>query len=158
MLGTKDVDCCARVCHGPSAAGMRLSLGTGAATNSLADIEQADLLFVTGSNTTEAHPVTGARIRQAALRGTPLVVIDPRRIELAALADVHLQNKPGTNVPLLNSIAHVLVEERMVDEDFVAARAEGWDAYRAFVRALAPERTEGVQGVPAHPVRPHTLL
>jgi formate dehydrogenase alpha subunit len=152
-FGTNDVDCCARVCHGPSAAGMRLSLGTGAATNSLADIEQSDLLFVTGSNTTEAHPVTGARIRQAALRGTPLVVIDPRRIELAAIADVHLQNRPGTNVPLLNSIAHVLVEERMVDEDFVAARAEGWDEYRAFVRAWAPERTEAETGVPAHQVR-----
>ncbi|MCC6650867.1 MAG: formate dehydrogenase subunit alpha [Candidatus Eisenbacteria bacterium] len=152
-FGTNDVDCCARVCHGPSAAGMRIALGTGAATNSLADIERADFLLVTGSNTTEAHPVTGARIRQAALGGTPLVVIDPRAIELAELADVHLQLRPGTNVPLLNSIAHVLVEDRLVDEDFVAARTEGWEEFRAFIKTQSPEATEPVTGVAAAKVR-----
>ena len=87
------------------------------------------------------------------LRGTPLVVIDPRRIEFpAAIADVHLQNQPGTNVPLLNPIAHVLVEERMVDEDFVAARAEGWDEY-ARSCARMPERTGSRDGRARAPAR-----
>jgi formate dehydrogenase major subunit len=152
-LGTNDVDCCARVCHAPSAAGMRQSLGTGAATNSLADIERADLLMVVGSNMTEAHPVTGARVRQAALRGAGLVVVDPRRTELAAMADIHLQLRPGTNVPLFNSLAAVLVEEGLVNLDFVAARTEGWDGYQTFILAQTPERWEPVTGVPAASVR-----
>ena len=152
-LGTHNVDCCARVCHAPSAAGMRRSFGTGAATNSLADLERADLLFVAGANPTRSHPVTGARIKQAALRGARLVVVDPRRSELAALADVHLQLRPGTNVPLLNSLACVLVEEHLVDRRFVDARTDGWDAYAAFIRRFSPEATAATTGVPAPLVR-----
>lgn len=152
-LGTHDVDCCARVCHAPSAAGMRRSFGTGAATNSLADIERADLFLVAGSNTTESHPVTGARIKQAVLSGAKLVVVDPRRTELAALADVHLQLRPGTNVPLFNALASVLVEEGLVDRRFVAERAEGFDEYAAFIAEHTPERSESLTGIPAALVR-----
>jgi len=148
-LGTNDVDCCARVCHAPSAAGMRESFGTGAATGSFADIELADLLCVTGSNATEAHPVVGARIAQAALRGAALVVIDPRRTELAALADVHLAPRPGTNVPLLNALAAELLALGAVDRAFIANRTEGWEDYAAFVRPLDAAATEAITGVPA---------
>ncbi len=149
-LGTNNVDCCARVCHGPTAAGMRRVLGTGAATNSLDDIERADHLLVAGSNSTEAHPVTGARLKQRVLSGAAtLVVIDPRRTELAALADVHLQLRPGTNVPLLHSFAHALVKLGHVDHAFVAARTEGFADYVAFLDGYAPEATEAVTGVPA---------
>ncbi len=152
-LGTHNVDCCARVCHAPSAAGMRRSFGTGAATSSLADIDEADLLFVAGANVTRSHPVTGARIKERVLDGAKLVVIDPRRTELAAIADVHLQVRPGTNVPLLHSIAAVLVEEKLVDRAFVAARAEGWDEYATFIRAWTPEAMAPITGVPADAVR-----
>jgi formate dehydrogenase alpha subunit len=152
-LGTNNVDCCARVCHAPSAAGMRRSFGTGAATNSLTDIERADLLFVCGANITEAHPVIGARVKQAVLRGARLVVVDPRRTELAELADVHLQLRPGTNVPLLNALACVLVEENLIDRDFVADRAGGWTEYERFVRAWTPERTAGITDVEPENVR-----
>jgi formate dehydrogenase alpha subunit len=152
-LGTNNVDCCARVCHAPSAAGMRRSFGTGVATNSLADIEAADLVLVAGANVTRSHPVTGARIKQAVLGGARLVVIDPRRTELAAMADVHLQLEPGTNVPLLNSLAAVLVEERLVDRRFLAERTEGWDAYADFIRAFTPEATAATTGVSASAVR-----
>jgi formate dehydrogenase alpha subunit len=152
-LHTNDVDSCARVCHAPSAMGMRAALGTGAATNSLADIDRADLLLVIGANVTAAHPVTGARIRQAALRGTPLVVIDPRRTELAEIADVHLQLRPGTNVPVLNALAAVLVEEDLVDHPFLAERVEGWEAFRAFIVAHTPEAAERLSGVPAEKIR-----
>jgi formate dehydrogenase alpha subunit len=152
-LGTNDVDCCARVCHAPSAAGMRQAFGTGAATNSLADIERADLVMVVGANVTEAHPVTGARIKQAVLRGARLVVVDPRSTELAAMADVHLQLRPGANVPLFNALACVLVEEGLVDREFVARRVEGWEHYEPFIRAHTPERWEAATGLPARRVR-----
>ena len=152
-LGTHDVDCCARVCHAPSAAGMRAAFGTGAATNSLEDIERADLLMVVGANVTEAHPVTGARIKQAVLRGARLVVIDPRVTELAAMADVHLQVRPGGNVPLLNALACALVDEGFVDHAFVAARTEGWEDFEPFIRGETPERLGALTGVPAERVR-----
>jgi predicted molibdopterin-dependent oxidoreductase YjgC len=121
-LGTNNVDCCARVCHGPTAAGMRAVLGTGAATNSLADVEKADLILVAGSNSTAAHPVTGARIKQAVLRGARLIVIDPRRTELAELADVHLQLRIGTNVVLLNALARAMIDAAAIDRAFIEAR------------------------------------
>jgi formate dehydrogenase alpha subunit len=152
-LGTHDVDCCARVCHAPSAAGMRAAFGTGAATNSLADVELATLIMVVGANVTEAHPVVGARIKQAVLRGATLIVVDPRRTELAEIADVHLQLRPGTNVPLFNALASVIVEEGLVDRSFVERRVEGWDEYRDFIRAQGPETCEAVTGVPAARVR-----
>lgn len=152
-LGTNDVDCCARVCHAPSAAGMRRTLGTGAATSSIADVDRADLLLVAGSNTTESHPVVGARVKQAVLRGARLVVIDPRRTELAALADVWLQPRPGTNVPLLDSLACAIVEESAYDAEFVAARTEGFAEYRDHVLRYPPEATAEITGVPAEEVR-----
>ena len=153
VLGTNNIDCCARVCHGPTAAGMRHVLGTGAATNSLADIEHADLLLVAGSNSTAAHPVTGARIKQAVLRGARLVVIDPRRTELAELADVHLQIRIGTNVVLLNALARAMIDDGAIDRAFVDARTQGFAEYVEFLREYTPEATEAVTGVPAALVR-----
>ena len=150
-FGTNDIDCCARVCHAPSAAGLRVAFGTGAATSSLADIELADHLFVVGANPTEAHPVTGARLRQAALRGASLVVIDPRVTELARIADVHLAVRPGANVPLLNALAAVIVEEGMVNQAFVAERTTGFEALAAAL--VPPEQVEAITGVPAPLVR-----
>jgi formate dehydrogenase alpha subunit len=152
-LQTNNVDCCARVCHAPSAAGLRAVLGTGAATNSLADIEKADLFLAVGTNTTEAHPVTGARVKQAVLRGAKLIVIDPRRTELAAMADIHLQLRPGTNVPLLNSLIATIIEEDLVDQDYVAAHTTGYEALAKQVRAYLPELVEPITGVPAELVR-----
>jgi predicted molibdopterin-dependent oxidoreductase YjgC len=125
----------------------------GAATNSLEDIERADLLLVVGANVTEAHPVVGARLKQAVLRGAGLLVVDPRRTELAAMADVHLRLKPGSNVPLLNAMACVLVEEGLVNRDFLERRVEGWKEFEPFVRSQTPERLDRVTGVPAERVR-----
>jgi formate dehydrogenase major subunit len=152
-LGTNDVDCCARVCHAPSAAGMRHAFGTGAATNSLADIERADLLLLAGSNATASHPIIGARIEQAVLAGARLIVIDPRRTELARLADIHLQLRPGSNVPLLNGLAAVIIEEGLVNRAFVDARVAGLDRFAGFVRRFAPERCVELTGVRAEDVR-----
>jgi formate dehydrogenase major subunit len=151
-VGTNNVDCCARVCHAPTAAGMKIMLGTGAATNSFDDIEQARTILVCGSNATENHPIVGDRIKQAALRGTSLIVIDPRRIELARYARLHLQLQPGTNIPLLNAIAHTIVEEGLFDPA-VPAHVEGWDEFRRFIGASSHEQAEKTCGVPAALIR-----
>ncbi|NOQ00108.1 MULTISPECIES: formate dehydrogenase subunit alpha [Mycolicibacterium] len=152
-LGTNNVDCCARVCHAPSAAGLKAVFGTGASTNSFADIEVAATIVVCGSNTTEAHPIVGARIKQAALRGANLVVIDPRRIELARYAHVHLRPRPGTNVAALNALAAAIVDEGLVDEAFAAARVDGLAEYRQFVADYAPERVSTITGIDPVDVR-----
>jgi formate dehydrogenase major subunit len=153
VLGTNNVDCCARVCHAPSATAMKQVLGTGAATGSFDDIERARLILLCGTNTTENHPIVGARIKQAVLRGARLIVIDPRRIELAGYADVHLAVRPGANVPLLNAMACALVEEGLCDEAFLRTRVDAWDEYRAFIRAYAPERVALLAGVEAAAIR-----
>jgi formate dehydrogenase major subunit len=140
VLRTNNVDCCARVCHAPSAAGMTHILGAGAATNSFDDIERASAILVCGANPTENHPVVGARIKQRALRGVPLIVIDPRRTELARYATVHLPLRPGTNVPVLNALACVVIEEGLTDETFVRERLSGYETYRQSVLSWTPEK------------------
>lgn len=102
VMGTNHIDNCARVCHSATVTGMMETLGASAATNSIQDLDLAHLIMVVGANPTESHPVVGARIKQAHRRGVPLIVIDPRRTELARLADLHLQLRPGTNVALLD--------------------------------------------------------
>lgn len=153
VLGTNNVDCCARVCHGPTAAAMKVMLGTGAATNSYNDLELAKTIMVVGSNSTENHPIVGERIRQTLKRGTKLIVIDPRRIPLAAEADVHLQLRPGTNVPLLNAIAHVIFAEGLADEQFLASRTNEAAEFREFVKDWTPERSGAICGVDPEDIR-----
>lgn len=136
VVGSNHIDGCARVCHAPTAFGMRQTLGTGAATNSIDEVELTDCLLVVGANPTAAHPVIGARIRQRALKGIPLIVIDPRRTELAALADFHLQVLPGGNVPLLQLLLFWIFTDALEDVDFIAARTEGIEDFRAAILAL----------------------
>ena len=153
VIGTNNVDCCARVCHTPTAAAMKLMLGTGAATNSYDDIEKAQTILICGANVTENHPIIGARIKQAALRGVNLIVIDPRRIELAECAAIHLQPRPGTNIPLLNSLAYTIVEERLFDAQFANERVAEWDEFCSFIKQFPPEKVETVCGVKADLIR-----
>jgi formate dehydrogenase major subunit len=153
VLGTHNVDCCARVCHTPTAAAMKLVLGAGAATNSYDDIERARTILVCGANPTENHPVIGARIKQAVRRGAQLIVIDPRRTELAELAHVHVAVEPGGNIPLLNAVAHVIVSEALFDRAFVAARVDEFNEFRDFVAAWSPDVAAPLCGVPAETIR-----
>ena len=153
VLGTNNVDSCARVCHTPTAAAMKAMLGAGAATNAFDDIERAGLILVCGANPTENHPVIGERIRQAVRRGARLIVIDPRRIELAAIADLHLALRPGGNIPLLNAMAQVIVSEGLHDSEFIAARTEGFAALEAHLAEWTPERAAPLCGVDADLIR-----
>jgi len=153
VIGSNNIDGCARVCHAPTALGMRRVYGTGAATNSIDEIPLADCLLVVGANVTEGHPVTGAKIRQRAMKGTPLIVIDPRRIELARHAAVHLQLRPGSNVALLNMLVHSIIDEGLVDEKFVAERTEGFDEFRRAALGIDVDRLEKITGVSRDEVR-----
>jgi formate dehydrogenase major subunit/formate dehydrogenase alpha subunit len=122
-------------------------------TNSIAEIEDADFLFVIGSNTTEAHPVIALRMKKAVRRGATLVVADPREIWLTRLAKHHLQLRPGTDVWLINAMMNVIVSEDLVDHDYVREHVEGFDAVREVVLRYAPEEAEKVTGVPAETIR-----
>jgi len=153
VLGTNNIDCCARVCHSPTAAAMKMTLGTGAATNSLDEIEIAKTILVCGANPTEGHPVTGARIKQAARHGANLIIVDPREIELTEFATLHLQLRPGTNVVLFNAMGAAIVDEGLVDEEFLRTRITEFDQYRDFIREFLPEKAEAICGVPAAKIR-----
>ena len=129
-------------------AGLATTLGSGAMTNSIADIVEADVLVVIGSNTTEAHPVIALQMKAAVERhGARLILIDPRRIELARFAHLHLRQHPGTDVALVNAMANVILAEGLENKAFVRDRTEGFQAYAASVREWTPERAAEVTGV-----------
>ena len=156
-MGTNNIDCCARVCHSPTAWGMQKSFGTGAATNSVEDLEYTKCIMVIGANPTEGHPVTGARLKQQVMKGTPLIVIDPRKIELVPYAKYHLQLRPGTNVALLNMFARFILDAGLVKTDFVEKRCENWAEFEAGLRALDLDALEKVTGVSKDLVRAAAL-
>jgi formate dehydrogenase major subunit len=148
-IGTNNIDCCARVCHSSTAVAMAHVTGIGAATASYADIEAAERIVVVGANPTEAHPVIGARIKQARLRGAALVAIDPRRIELADYADVHLAPRPGTNVALFNALAHLLINRGSVDLSYISERTDGFEPLREFLDGMSFDQAVTACGVEA---------
>ena len=147
VIGTNNIDCCARVCHSPTALGMQRAFGTGAATNSIADLEHTNCMLVIGANPTDAHPVTGAKLKQHAMKGKVLIVIDPRKIELARYTDHFLQLRPGTNVAVLNMMLHYIVKEGLVHEDFINTRTEGFDDFKAEIENIDIDALEKISGV-----------
>lgn len=153
VIGTNNVENCARVCHQPTAKAMSMMLGTGAATNSFDDIEKAKTILISGSNTTKSHPIVGARIKQAVLNGANLIVIDPRKIELAKYTKYHLQPKAGTNIPLFNAMANVIIAEGLFDEEFIENRMEGWDTFKEFISGWTPECAAKICNVPEQLIR-----
>jgi len=157
VMGTNNIDCCARVCHSPTAWGMQKSFGTGAATNSVEDLEYTKCILVIGANPTEGHPVTGARLKQQVMKGVPLIVIDPRKIELVPYAKHHLQLRPGTNVALLNLFARFILDAGLVDTEFVRKRCENWDAFESGLRELDIDELEKITGVDKELVRDAAL-
>ncbi|HRQ79454.1 MAG TPA: formate dehydrogenase subunit alpha [Gemmatimonadaceae bacterium] len=153
-IGTNNVDHCTRLCHSSSVSAMQRALSTSASSGSMREVEhESDVIFILGANTTESHPVFGAAIKRALKRGATLMVADPRRIELAARADVHLQLLPGTDVALLNGMLHHILAKGLEDRDFIAKRTKGFDEVRAAVQRYTPEVAESITGVPAATIR-----
>ncbi|WP_281548914.1 formate dehydrogenase subunit alpha [Kluyvera cryocrescens] len=153
VLHTNNVDCCARVCHGPSVAGLQDVLGNGAMSNSIGDIENSRCLLVFGYNCADSHPIVARRVIKAKDKGAKIIVCDPRRIETARIADQHLQMRNGSNMALVNAFAHVLLEENLYDQEYVARFTTGLDEMREVVKDYAPEAVEHLTGIPAQQVR-----
>ena len=153
VIGTNNIDGCARVCHAPTAMGMQWAFGAGAATNSIDDMYRTGCMLVIGANPVDAHPVTGARIKSVTESGVPLIVIDPLRIGLARVAKHHLQINPGTNVAVLNLFAYYLLKEGLVDEDFIDSRTDGWEDFKDHLEALDGDEQERICGVDREQVR-----
>ncbi len=160
-FGNNNVDTCARVCHSPTGYGLKQTLGESAGTQNFDSVMKADVILVIGANPTDGHPVFASQMKRRLRQGARLIIADPRRIDLVRTphieADYHLSLRPGTNVALLNSLAHVIVTEGLVKEDFVRERCEldSFEKWRAFVAAPrhSPEALEAVTGVPAAAVR-----
>jgi formate dehydrogenase major subunit len=156
-----NVDTCARVCHSPTGYGLKQTFGTSAGTQDFRSVEKADVIMVIGANPTDGHPVFASRMKQRLRQGARLIVLDPRRIDLVDSPHMprglHLPLQPGSNVAMINALAHVVVTEGLADLDFVAARCEDdsfahWAAFIAEARH-APEAVEQITGVPAADVR-----
>jgi formate dehydrogenase major subunit len=153
-IGTNNVDHCTRLCHSSSVSAMQRAMNTSAASGSMREVEHdADVIFVLGANTTESHPVFGAAIKRAVKRGATLIVCDPRRIELAARAHIHLQPLPGTDVAVMNGMLHHVLALGLEDEGFIASRTHAFDRVREAVKPYTPERAETISGVSADLIR-----
>jgi formate dehydrogenase major subunit len=160
-FGNNNVDTCARVCHSPTGYGLKSTIGESAGTQDFDSVMKADVIFVIGANPTDGHPVFGSYMRKRLRQGAKLIVADPRRIDLVRSPHIeashHLKLFPGTNVALINSLAHVVVTEGLVKEDYVRARCEvdSFEKWRTFValERNSPEAMESVTGVPAAEIR-----
>ena len=160
-FGNNNVDTCARVCHSPTGYGLGQTLGTSAGTQTFKSVERADVIMVIGANPTDGHPVFASRMKKRLREGAKLIVIDPRRIDIVksphVRAEHHLQLRPGTNVALITAMAHVVVTEGLVADDYVAERcdAKSFGEWREFVarKENSPEATETATGVPAAELR-----
>ena len=160
-FGNNNVDTCARVCHSPTGYGLKQTLGESAGTQDFDSVRYADVMLVIGANPTDGHPVFASAMRKRLREGARLIVVDPRRIDLLKTPHgspgIHLKLRPGTNVAMLNALAHVIVTEGLVAEDFVAARcdAAAFEQWRAFVAdpSRSPEAMEAELGVSATSIR-----
>ncbi len=161
VFGNNNTDTCARVCHSPTGYGLGQTFGTSAGTQNFDSVEHSDVVLVIGANPTDGHPVFGARLKKRLRAGAKLIVIDPRRIDLVRSPHIeaahHLALRPGTNVAVLTSLAHVVVTEKLYDEAFIRARCD-WDEFQDWADFVAdpahsPEEVAKLSGVPAEEIR-----
>ena len=153
VIGTNNIDGCARVCHAPTAYGMQKAFGTGAATNSIYGVGITDAFLVVGANPTHAHPVTGAKLKQEFMKGKTSIVIDPVKTDLARLATHHLQLRPGTNVATLNMFIYYLIKDGFVDYERVNSRTEHFNDFKKQILELNIAELEKVTGLHKEEVR-----
>lgn len=152
-FGTNNVDHCTRLCHASSVAALLEGIGSGAVSNPVMDVNQAEVIFVIGANPTVNHPVGGTWIKNAVKKGAKLIVADPRRSELARHATHFLQFKADSDVALLNALLHVIIDENLIHSEFIAQRVEGFDELKANVAACTPEAMAPICGISASELR-----
>jgi len=149
VIGTNNIDHCARLCHSSTVVGLTRAFGSGAMTNSIEEIGNAEVILVTGSNTTEQHPEIGGRIIRRVLKGAKLILVDPRKIHLARFATVHLRPRPGTDVAWINGLIHVILEKGLAHTDFIDNYTENFSALRKTVEKYTPSLVEEITEIPA---------
>jgi len=147
VLGTPNVDHCARTCHAATVSGLNQSFGSGASTNSYDELPSMDCIMIIGSNPTEAHPIVGWRVRTAIDNGAKIIVCDPRRILPAESASIYIQHYPGTDIALLNAMINFIIEENLQDKEFIEKRTEGLQQLRETVKDYTPESVKDITGV-----------
>jgi formate dehydrogenase alpha subunit len=154
LIGTNNIDHCARLCHAGSVTGLQLSIGSSAMSNSIAEMENLEVFIITGSNTSETHPIIANFLKRAVRQnGAKLIVIDPRQIEMTDFATLWLRHNSGSDVALFQAMAHVIVEEKLYDPQFIEQRTEGFEQYIHSLESFSPEWAEEVTGVPADHIR-----
>ena len=147
VLGTNNVDHCARLCHASTVVGLVQSFGSGAMTNSIRELEDAGCILVIGSNTAEQHPLIARYILRAKEKGAKLIVVDPRAITLTQFADHYLRLRPGTDVAVFNGLMNVILGEGLEDKEFINERTEGFEELKETVKRYTPERVEEITGI-----------
>jgi formate dehydrogenase major subunit len=152
-FGTNNVDHCTRLCHASSVAALLEGIGSGAVSNQVDDVAEAEVIIIIGSNTPENHPVAATFMKNAAKAGKTLIVMDPRRTELARHASYYLQFKPDTDVALLNAMIHTIIEENLVNTEFVEKRTEDFELIRQNVVGFSPEEMAPICGIEAATIR-----
>lgn len=149
LLGSPHVDNCARLCHSPTVVGLGAVLGTGAMTNNLLDLENSRCIFAIGTNFTEAHPIVSRWAQKAKDKGASVIVADPRITSTSWMADIHLRIKPGSDIDLLRGMMKVIVDEDLIDEEFIASRTEGFKDLQKSLEGYSVEEASELTGVPA---------
>jgi formate dehydrogenase alpha subunit len=152
VIGTNNIDHCARLCHASTISGLVKTFGSGAMTNSQEDLEEADVIFIIGSNTTEQHPLLSRRLIRAVKNGSKLIVADPRDIHLTAYSTLHMRHRPGTDVALLNAMMSVIIKEGLHDATFIENRTEGFQDLKNMVAQYEPDQVETLVTVPAEKI------
>ena len=156
-FGTNNVDHVARLCHAPTVAGLSYAFGSGAMTNPISSLAQADAVLIVGSNTTEQHPLVSFHILRGKARGAKIIVVDPRRTQIADLADLHLSPRLGTDIAWINCFLNVIIQEGLIDEDFISKRTSGFDEVREAVSKYTPQAVEKITGIPSQRLRDAAL-
>lgn len=148
VLGTNNIDHCARLCHASTVTGLVGSFGSGAMTNSVPEFLDADCILITGSNTIEQHPLIGSWLMEAKEKGAKIIVVDPREIPMVKFADIYLQFKPGTDVAWLNGFMNIIINEGLQDKKFIEERTEGYEELKKIVGKYTPELVEKISDIP----------
>ncbi len=153
VMGTNNIDHCARLCHAPTVSGLLQSFGSGAMTNSIDEFKYSSTIFSIGSNTTAAHPIIGLHIKEAKRRGAKIVVANPKEIDLCRFADVFMQHYPGTDVVLLMGMMKVIVDEGLQDNEYIKKRCDGYDEFQRSLKNYDIDTVTSITGVPADKIK-----
>ncbi|MGB9845713.1 formate dehydrogenase subunit alpha [Methanothermobacter tenebrarum] len=158
VMKSNNIDHCARLCHAPSLVALKESLGSGAMTNSINELKKSACILAIGTNTTETHPVIAYKIIEAVKNGSKLIVVNPTRIELVRHADIYLRNKPGTDVPLILGMCKAILEEDLIDHEFIKERTEGFESFREYLSGLEWDEIELLTGISHDDIREAGIL